>query len=223
MEDAFQDRFGAPLPETLNERHRLLIVASRVDPSSERIVRYLSATHGVDINAATFHYYRQKDGPELLARLFLIAPEQVARRSQSDGQSKRRPNLTFDELSALAASNGVAQLFERAVAAFCQYFQTHTNRSSLVFSDKRKAVLSLIPGDSSPATGLRFRIYIRRLQAAFSLPEAAALAALPDARSPWIYYETAGPEYEGFEGYFASGAEITRLAAVMAGSEQKAA
>jgi hypothetical protein len=40
------------------------------------------------------------------------------------------------------------------------------------------------------------------------LSEDTELAMLPPRRDPWIYYETAGPDYEGFQGFFANCAEI---------------
>jgi hypothetical protein len=46
----------------------MLVVGSVIDSSSERIIRYLSGAHGVNINAATFNYFRLGDGKELLAR-----------------------------------------------------------------------------------------------------------------------------------------------------------
>lgn len=53
--DAFSQRFGGKeLPEVLNEQHKMLIVASEIDDSSERIINYLSDTYGVSINAVTF-------------------------------------------------------------------------------------------------------------------------------------------------------------------------
>ena len=75
--ESFKQGFGIELPESLNENHRMLIVASEIDPSSERIIKYLSELHGVNINAATFHYFQSPEGSELLARIFLIEPSQV--------------------------------------------------------------------------------------------------------------------------------------------------
>lgn len=71
LEQAFTDRFGATLPEPLNEQHHLYIVAAELDPSTERIVTYLSTEYGVPINAVFFRYYN--DPPhEYLARTWLI-------------------------------------------------------------------------------------------------------------------------------------------------------
>src|SRR5205807_9290139 len=41
-------KFGTDLPETLNGDHRLLVVGSQIDPSSERIIRYLSDARRID-------------------------------------------------------------------------------------------------------------------------------------------------------------------------------
>ena len=31
---------------------------------------------------------------------------------------------------------------------------------------------------------------------------------LPPRHAPWIYYESAGPDYEGFQGFFSNPAEV---------------
>lgn len=73
FEEAFADRFAADPPDVLNESHRMVIVASELDPSTERIIRYLSSGYGVPLNAALFRYF--KDGSaDYLARSWLIDP-----------------------------------------------------------------------------------------------------------------------------------------------------
>ena len=74
LDQAFNDKFGEELPEAVNADHRILVVGSEVDSSTERILRYPSGKHGVNINAATFHYFQPDDGPVLLARVFVIEP-----------------------------------------------------------------------------------------------------------------------------------------------------
>lgn len=77
FEQAFSEQFDTEeLPERLNESHRLLIVASELDSSTERIIDYLSANYGVPINGVFFRYF--KDGEnEYLARTWLIDPNQA--------------------------------------------------------------------------------------------------------------------------------------------------
>jgi hypothetical protein len=212
LEEAFKRRFGAEFPETLNENQRLLIVASHIDASSKRIIKYLSDTYGVNINAATFQYFKEPNGAELLARVFLLEPAQVELQSRTKGVSKRRPNLTYEELDAIAAEQGVQELYRHAVASLERSFQKHTTRSYIgftsVFNGSRKTVVSLIPQESAAHDGLRFQLYALRLRTWLNLAEDADLAMLPPRRAPWISYENAGPNYEGFQGFFANRAEI---------------
>lgn len=73
FEEAFANQFGISPPEVLNEAHQLVIVASELDHSTERIVAYLSTVYSVPINAVFFRYL--KDGThEYLVRTWLIDP-----------------------------------------------------------------------------------------------------------------------------------------------------
>ena len=56
LADAMKHRFKG-VPEEFNARHRLLIVASTLDPRTERIVDYLREVHRVDINVALFQAF----------------------------------------------------------------------------------------------------------------------------------------------------------------------
>ena len=80
FEQAFSERFDQSPPEELNEQHQLIVVASELDNSTERIISYLSELHGVPINAVFFRYF--KDGShEYLARTWLIDPNEVEART----------------------------------------------------------------------------------------------------------------------------------------------
>jgi hypothetical protein len=85
FERAFADCFGAvDPPESLNEDHRLVVVASELDNSTERIIGYLSANYGVPINAVFFRHFKEGDN-EYLVRSWLIDPD------QAEAQSSRAP------------------------------------------------------------------------------------------------------------------------------------
>jgi hypothetical protein len=58
LRTAFQTKFSTELPEVINEHHAMRIVASEIDDSTERIIRYLAETYGVDINAVRFQFFR---------------------------------------------------------------------------------------------------------------------------------------------------------------------
>jgi hypothetical protein len=69
----FRTRFGSDLGEaTLNESHQIVIVASSLDSSSERIVGYLSQ-RGVSINVLSFQLFNTGT-EQLLSRAWLLDP-----------------------------------------------------------------------------------------------------------------------------------------------------
>lgn len=72
--EAFCQRFGVKeVPDELNEAHELVVVASSLDNSTERIVRYLADEYDVRINAIFFQVFR--DGKrEYLSRVWLNDP-----------------------------------------------------------------------------------------------------------------------------------------------------
>ena len=215
FDQTFRDRFGADVPETLNSDHRLLVVGSRIDPSMERIVKYLSDRHGVNINAATFQYFRAPDEGEFLARMFLIEPSAVELQSRAKGTSKRRPNLTAEELARLAEASGVQDLYGHALAAFERCLKKRTTMSTMGFVGRLggggKVVVNLLPGQSSSANGLHYQLYKHRFAALAGLTEAEVEALMPASRRPWEYAPD-DPDWAGFDGYIRSPEEIDRLA-----------
>jgi hypothetical protein len=69
----FQVRFGTPLDDDeLNASHQIVIVASSVDPSSERVVQYLN-DRDIPINVLFFQIFDTEDG-QLLSRAWLLDP-----------------------------------------------------------------------------------------------------------------------------------------------------
>ena len=74
LDEAFLNWFMLKsMPEELNEAHQLVIVASMLDDSTERIVNYLSEEHNVPINAIFFRVF--KDGErEYLSRMWFNDP-----------------------------------------------------------------------------------------------------------------------------------------------------
>ena len=168
LEKAFEEKFDEELPEIINENHKMLIVASEIDDSTERIIEYLSNTYGVGINAVTFHYFQDDEGKEFLVRVFLIEPQQVEYRTQTKSTSKRKPRLTYEELEKIAESNGVVEIYRKLVDGLTDFFdQKVTTRSSIAFigtvKGSRRTMLGIFPEDSNPQQGLRFQVYIDRL------------------------------------------------------------
>ena len=79
---AFHEQFGTDLPEVVNNDHRMLIVASELDDSSERIVQYLASRHSLNINVVFFTCFGET-GKELVGRAWLLDPEEVEERSEA--------------------------------------------------------------------------------------------------------------------------------------------
>lgn len=90
FEAAFGETFGTAPPEELNEKHRLIIVASRLDPATERIIGYLGETHGVPINAVFFRHFEDR-GSRFLMRSWFIDPDRAEARAESKSTSRREP------------------------------------------------------------------------------------------------------------------------------------
>jgi hypothetical protein len=115
LKSVFQSKFGAELPDVINEHHAMRIVASDIDDSTERIIRYLAETYGVDINAVRFQFFQAPDGREFLVRTFTVAPE-IVEQTASPGR-KRVPPTTREKFIGALDQNGrpvFEQVLDRA-------------------------------------------------------------------------------------------------------------
>jgi hypothetical protein len=98
LKDAFEDTFrDKEYPEVINGQHSIKIVASRIDDSTERIIRYLSGK-GIAINFVRFHLFKSADGNEHLVRTFVVPPGQAEENSRKAGGIKRTsPRRTLQD------------------------------------------------------------------------------------------------------------------------------
>lgn len=87
FEKGFAECFGSSPPENVNESHRIIVVASELDASTERIINYLNDNFGVPINTVFFRHFKDK-GNEYLTRTWLIDP-QVAEIKASKATAKK--------------------------------------------------------------------------------------------------------------------------------------
>ena len=174
FDEAFQAAFGQEPPEVVNERHRIYIVASSLDAATQRIVEYLSATHGVDVNAATFAYFNTPGG-EFVARSLLLDEGDVERRARR--ASKRTPARTERELRAIAEEHGVANLWDVAVGGFARVARKGRSRTTLFFQAQLEsgygAIVSISPELSSSKDGLAVTVVTDHIARAFGLAEDA--------------------------------------------------
>ena len=86
--DEFQEFFAQPPPVPLNESHQLIIVASVLDSSTERIVTY-AADYDVPLNVVFFQYFKD-GGAEYLTRSWLIDPAEAEARSVAGAARRTR-------------------------------------------------------------------------------------------------------------------------------------
>jgi hypothetical protein len=89
LERGFENRFGDVLPDALNQEHHLVIVASELDNSTERIVLYLSGEFSVPVSVLFFRYYSDS-GREYLARTWLNDPAVADASAAKQGKAKAR-------------------------------------------------------------------------------------------------------------------------------------
>jgi len=198
LEQAFQTKFDNVFPEIINSQHKILIVASEIDPSTERIISYLSETYQVPINVAKFNYFNN-NGHELLARKFLVDPNKVKENIAS--KSSRKTNLSYKELEETAENNGVNHIYKLVCQGLIKYpFWTNTTKSCITFTGtgkSKRAIFNLIPIESNPDFGLKFKIYLTRLSEYLNKPEEAITEFLPKIE-PVLQEEWSGLVVQGF-------------------------
>jgi hypothetical protein len=105
LEEKFCDYFDTEDFPELFQKHRIVLVAPRLDASAERIITYLSEQYRVDINAVFFQYARLSEGKEILARAVLVAEE-----TSPSAPTSKRP--TVDGLMKIATEHGTTPLVE---------------------------------------------------------------------------------------------------------------
>ena len=216
LQGAFQRRFQTELPEILNEHHEMLVVASQIDASSERIIAYLSETYGVSINAITVQHFRDADGRGIVARVFLMDPSEVERQAQTRSRSKRRRNLSYDDLERQAEENGVAELYRELVTGLRRVFERPSpTQSWLSFAGTMdgsvNTIMSVVPSKSERDLGLYVQVYFDRFTAYFGLDEDAARSILPGDAEEWSPWAGA----HGYAGHLATSEEVSRFVAAL--------
>ena len=88
--EAFAERFDSPLPDVVNAEQQFTIIASELDPTSDRIVEFLADSYDVPINAVFFRHFSDH-GRDYLARTWLLDPQQTEDKTVRPSRSKLRP------------------------------------------------------------------------------------------------------------------------------------
>jgi hypothetical protein len=169
---AFHERFKSTLPDTLNENHSMVIVASAFDASSERIVRYLSETHGIAINTAFFTVF-ENDGQVLVATDWLLDQSEVTERSEQ----KAKP--TIQELLALAAEQKSVELVDvfRKLAPEAEEGPSRAYGGSLRYWFKGRMILGV------NVSGGRRRPPLGELDVWIPVPKLSEVVGVPEEKA----------------------------------------
>ena len=225
LEDLYREVFHADLPDSLNEEQRLVIVATELDPQSERIVQFLSAQYGVNINVVFFDYYRHGDR-ELVGRSWLIAPDEVERNTRASHSSKQRQTLSFDELAGIAGDRGVGELYRALHDGLSRLSdQVGTTQSNVTYrwrlpSGGRAALISVHPKASGPQPGLIADIRVEDLARHLGLAPEDLRASLPEKlpakKIPGLYLYAEGYAFRSLE-------EVERFLARVGGTSRESA
>jgi hypothetical protein len=194
-----------------------MIVASEIDDSTERIIRYLSEA-GIAINAARFAFYKAGDGREFLSRTFTVALEE-AERAAAKG---KRTVPTPTEMESRADEAGVGALYRESLEVLAPCFDNYgLNKTALCFSgvteagsNSRKIILSLVPGESSKANGLRYRAYRTRLASYANTTTDNILKHSPSNPEEYAYYSTAPDDLRGWQGYIRNRENVLGIASL---------
>jgi hypothetical protein len=222
LESAFHAKFGdTDFPDVINENHAMRIVAAEIDDGTERIIRYLSETYGVDINVIRFDFFRAKDGRQLLVRTFTVAPEE-AKANIERRPGKRLPTPSKENMEERASNAGVGDLYRkvRDALALAPDLRSGTTNTTLVFlaetpNDSRRVIFHLVPGESSVDKGLRYRLYSKRLADLIGLDEGQIKEHLPSNPEPFEPYVDAQHDYKGWTGYIKSEDDIQKIVGLL--------
>ena len=173
FDDAFRNHFRSEVPDTVNERQRIYIVASSIDSSTSRIVEYLSKTYGVDINCVSFSYF-STDDEEFVLRSTLLSEDDVERRATATDVKKRK-YATEAELREVASNAGVADLWDTAVKGFSQFGMKKRTMTTLYFQTRLeqglRALLTIFPSESSSERGLAVSVVFEHFSIALNIEE----------------------------------------------------
>jgi hypothetical protein len=215
FETAFRERFETDLPEQLNQGHRSLVVADSMDSSTVRIVRYLAGM-GVPINVATVQHFKDANGRELLAQVYLIEPEEVLPKVR--GSSARSAYRTVNQLQALSDENGIGELYRRLREGVRGIFIANAYSRTVGYvrrldngGVRTLLLVSVVPGDGG---GMKFTAHATRFKGHMNMGMEDLKALLPENMAPCDVRGWSGssPEEresaEGLEGLFHTVEEV---------------
>jgi hypothetical protein len=116
LSDAFEETFDKEYSEVIvNGQHSIKIVASSIDDSTERIIRYLSGK-GTAINFVRFHLFKSADGKEQLVRTFVVPPGQAEEDSRKAGRARPPHRTLQDKLNDESIAEAVREFLRQRLS-----------------------------------------------------------------------------------------------------------
>ena len=181
LKEAFETKFEKELPEVLNESPQSVVVAEAIDDSTERVVRYL-ADWGVPINVATMHCFKDRSGRQLLAQVYLAAPEVAESRVRV--ASRRSRAITPRQHLALAEEHGIGELFGglwEGVRGVLRPSQASDNRVRYTCqtADGGQRTVLIAWSESGPDGAMPFIVHVDRFDEHLGMSRERLESALP--------------------------------------------
>ena len=223
MNEEFRAKFNQELPETLNSSHRSLIVAESLDASTERIVHYM-ADLNVPINVLTVQHFKDGNGRQMLAQVYLMEPELAAEKSRT--RSKRTSYKTVNELQAIAVSNGIGDLYRQIRDGVRSILSAQPYSESVAYCARLDEggvrTVMFVGATADEATGkLRFTMHATRFNSILGISLEALKNYLPDNiqqrdLSGWVgSSEAERQNAKGFNGVFQTSQEVEKFISLL--------
>jgi len=228
FDEAFRSTFKLEPPEVIDVEHQLVIVASALDPASERIVLYAQG-FGLPLNVVFFQTFQQ-DGSQYLTRTWLIDPtEEVPVRKSSHLKKQQEPWNGKDWY--VSFGEGETRNWEDArrygfVSAGGGPWYTRTLRilplGGRVFVNlpgRGYVGVGIVTGTPSSARDFKVMVDGQQVpiaEAPLNAPNLAAMAALEDDETEWfvpVSWIKTLPAQEaiGFKGRYGNQNSATKL------------
>jgi hypothetical protein len=180
-------------------RIRLLFVADFIPPELKRIIEFLNAQMDpAEVLGVEIKHYEGQGLKTLVPRIVGQTAEALSKKNPGS-QAARRPNLTKDELQAIANERGVGTLYQNLVDTLSDIFPNPTtSQSNIAFSTRIQgyktvaAVVTFTPDHSSTDKGLRYGLYLNRVSEISGVDEEQVKTMLPHVTN------SAGNHYQGF-------------------------
>lgn len=208
LEKKYREKFECELPEKINGSHKMLVVASEIDDSTEKIIRYLNETWAVPINAVTFSYGKDETGNEFLVRAFLIEPEEAAHSTQSVHKTTTRQTLTPEEVKEKLDEKGFGDIFLQLHSELIEHFSVGKRVNGIAYEySSGKVLFSVWPDYSDSEKGLCCGINLDRFAEYFGVTKEDVKGSIPMYTKEW---ETKEKEEFGY-GYFKEDSQIKKF------------